>query len=44
MELRVALERILDRVTLLGLDPDAPTPFVSGLFWRLVDRLPVVVA
>jgi cytochrome P450 len=43
MELRVALERLLDRVPRLRLDHDADLPVVSGLMWRLANRLPVVV-
>lgn len=42
MELRVALESILDRLPDLRLDPDAPEPVIMGLAFRGPDALHVV--
>jgi cytochrome P450 len=42
MELRVALESILDRLPNLRLDPDAPEPVIMGLAFRGPDALHVV--
>jgi cytochrome P450 len=44
MELRVALEVLFERAPGIRLDPSAPEPVVTGLFWRLVDRLCVITA
>jgi cytochrome P450 len=41
LELRVALDAILDRLPNLHLDPDAPAPVIQGLAFRGPDALPV---
>ncbi|HEY7137821.1 MAG TPA: cytochrome P450 [Acidimicrobiia bacterium] len=41
LELRVALDAVLDRLPNLRLDPDAPAPVIQGLAFRGPDRLPV---
>jgi hypothetical protein len=43
MELRVALEHLLDRYPNMRLDPEAEEPVVSGVLWRLVNHLPVIL-
>lgn len=42
LELRVALNAILDGLPNLRLDPDEPTPVVRGIAFRGPDRLPVL--
>ena len=42
LELRVALEEVLDRLPGLRLDPDEPVPSVMGFAFRSPLRLPVV--
>jgi cytochrome P450 len=42
MELRVALERLLERLPGLRLDPDTPCAGITGLGMRTAVRLPVV--
>jgi cytochrome P450 len=42
LELRVALNAILDRLPNLRLDPDAPAPVIQGLAFRGPDALPVL--
>jgi cytochrome P450 len=42
LELRVGLDRILDRLPNLRLDPDAPAPVIEGFAFRGPDRLPVL--
>jgi cytochrome P450 len=42
METRVALGRLLDRLPNLRLDPDAETPFITGMTFRAPNHLPVV--
>jgi cytochrome P450 len=42
MEMRVALDALLDRLPNLRLEPDATGLGVSGLHYRTADRLPVV--
>jgi cytochrome P450 len=42
MEMRVAIDALLDRLPGLRLDPSAPGLTVSGLHYRTADRLPVV--
>lgn len=42
MELRTAMNAILDRLPNLRLDPDAPKPWVTGLLFRMPTALPVV--
>jgi cytochrome P450 len=41
LELRVALDAVLDRLPNLRLDPDAPAPVIQGLAFRGPDALPV---
>jgi cytochrome P450 len=43
MELRTALERLLDRYETLVLDPDEPEPEIRGVMYRYLETLPVVV-
>jgi cytochrome P450 len=42
LELRVGLDRILDRLPNLRLDPDQPPPVIEGFAFRGPDRLPVL--
>jgi cytochrome P450 len=42
MEMRIAIEALLDRLPGLRLDPGADSTGVSGLHYRTADRLPVV--
>jgi cytochrome P450 len=42
METRVALNRVLDRLPNLRLDPDAEAPFITGAIFRAPNALPVV--
>jgi cytochrome P450 len=42
METRIVLERLMDRLPGLRLDPDAEPPFITGMTFRNPDRLPVV--
>jgi cytochrome P450 len=42
LELRVGLDRILDRLANLRLDPDQPPPVIEGFAFRGPDRLPVL--
>jgi cytochrome P450 len=42
METRVVLERVLDRLPGLRLDPDAPEPYITGMTFRAPPRLDVV--
>jgi cytochrome P450 len=41
MELRVAMNAILDRLKHLRLDPDAEPPFMTGLLFRMPSAVPV---
>jgi cytochrome P450 len=42
METRIVLERLMDRLPGLRLDPSEPAPFITGMTFRNPDRLPVV--
>jgi cytochrome P450 len=42
MEMRVAIEEVLERLPGLTLDPDAPKPKITGLGFRNPTTLPVV--
>jgi cytochrome P450 len=42
METKVVLERLLDRLTDVGLDPDAEPPYITGMTFRAPPRLDVV--
>jgi cytochrome P450 len=42
MEMKVALDAILDRLPDLRLDPDQPAPHITGLTFRLPTGVPVV--
>ena len=42
MEMKVALDGVLDRLTGLRLDPEAPPPQIVGTAFRSPDSLPVV--
>jgi cytochrome P450 len=42
MEMRTALDAILDRLPNLRLDPDAPKPWITGLLFRMPTAVPVV--
>ena len=42
LELRVGLDRILDRLPNLRLDPEQPAPVIEGFAFRGPDRLPVL--
>jgi len=42
MEIRTAMNAILDRLTGLRLDPDADKPWVTGLLFRMPTAVPVV--
>ncbi|MCU1463196.1 MAG: hypothetical protein JWO37_3271 [Acidimicrobiales bacterium] len=42
LEMRLALEGIIDRLPDLRLDPNAPTPEMRGFAFRSPDRLPVL--
>ena len=42
MEMRTAMNAMLDRLPGLRLDPDAATPFVTGLLFRMPTAVPVV--
>jgi cytochrome P450 len=42
LELRVGLDRILDRLPNLRLDPDQPPPVIEGMAFRGPDRIPVL--
>jgi cytochrome P450 len=42
METRVALNRVLDRLPDLRLDPDADAPYITGMTFRAPNALPVV--
>jgi cytochrome P450 len=44
MELGVALEHLLDHAPHLRLDPDVPAPVITGLMWRMVNGLPVILS
>ncbi|MCE2392810.1 MAG: cytochrome P450 [Proteobacteria bacterium] len=43
MELRVALNRLLDAFPRMQLDPEAPEPFVTGLYFRMPTAVPVIL-
>jgi cytochrome P450 len=43
MELSVALNRLLDRIPLMELDPGQPRPFRTGLLYRMPTALPVLL-
>ncbi len=42
MELRVAMETVLDRLPNLRLDPDVEAPYITGLMFRMPTGVPVV--
>ena len=42
LELRTALNAILDRLPDLRLDPEAPAPWITGLLFRMPTAVPVV--
>jgi cytochrome P450 len=42
METSIVLERLMDRLPNLRLDPEADPPFITGMTFRNPDRLPVV--
>ena len=42
METKVAINRILDRLPNLRLDPDADPPYITGMTFRAPPRLDVV--
>jgi cytochrome P450 len=42
MEIRTAMDGILDRLPNLRLDPDRPKPWVTGLLFRMPTAVPVV--
>jgi cytochrome P450 len=42
LEMRLALEGIIDRLPDLRLDPNAPAPEMRGFAFRSPDRLPVL--
>jgi cytochrome P450 len=42
LELRTAMNGILDRLRGLQLDPDAPEPWITGLLFRMPTAVPVV--
>lgn len=42
MEMRTAMNSILDRLPRLKFDPDAPKPWVTGLLFRMPTAVPVV--
>jgi cytochrome P450 len=42
MEIRAALETVLDRLPGVRFDPDAPVPHVTGLTFRMPTAVPVV--
>ena len=42
METKVALTQILDRLPGVRLDPEAETPFITGMVFRAPNSLPVV--
>jgi cytochrome P450 len=42
METRVVLNRLLDRLPNLRLDPDAEAPYITGMTFRAPNHLPVV--
>ena len=42
MEMRTAMNSILDRLPNLRLDPDASRPWVTGLLFRMPTAVPVV--
>ena len=42
MEMRTALNAVLDRLPGLRFDPDAPKPWITGLLFRMPTALPVV--
>jgi cytochrome P450 len=44
MELRVAVERLLDRYEVFLCDPAEPAPEIDGLLFRFLPRLPVLLA
>ena len=42
METKVALDRVLDRLPDLRLDPDADPPYITGMTFRAPNALPVI--
>jgi cytochrome P450 len=44
MEMKVALDAVLDRLGSIRLDPDAPAPQIIGTAFRSPDALPVLFA
>src|SRR5204863_7006137 len=42
METRAAINRIFDRLPNVRLDPDAETPYITGMTFRAPPRLPVL--
>jgi cytochrome P450 len=42
METRVAIERLLDRLPNVRVDPDAPAPYITGMTFRAPPRLDVI--
>jgi cytochrome P450 len=42
MEMRTAMNGILDRLPGLRLDPEAPTPWITGLLFRMPTAVPVI--
>ena len=42
LELRTAVHGVLDRLPGLRFDPDAPTPWITGLLFRIPTAVPVV--
>ena len=42
METRVVVGRLLDRLPDLRIDPDAETPYITGMTFRAPNALPVV--
>ncbi|MDG2306743.1 MAG: cytochrome P450 [Candidatus Binatia bacterium] len=43
LEMRTALNTILDRFPTFRLDPDAPEPWITGLLFRMPTALPVIL-
>jgi cytochrome P450 len=43
MELKVALERLLDRFPRMRLDPEQPEPYMTGVLLRMPTALPVIL-
>jgi cytochrome P450 len=42
METKVVIDRLLDRLPNVRIDPDAEAPYITGMTFRAPPRLPVL--